>query len=118
MQKVDYIDWINAQNSKLTIIGWFAGLAYYNWFAHDGVVMPWWFHLILIVGGMFAASIVIGGGMAYLAGLIARIRVGKWDAHPEYFKTAGLIATALSFFAAKYALIFAGKYAVTFAGLL
>jgi hypothetical protein len=118
MRNAEYVDWINAHNSRLTIIGWFAGLAYYNWFASNGVTMPWWFHLILIVGGMFAASIVIGGGMASLTALLSRIFAGSTTARPEYFKTAGLIATVLAFFAAKYALIFAAKYAVTFAGLL
>lgn len=118
MQNIDRIDYINAQNSKLTIAGWFIGLAYYNWFASDGAALPLWVHLILIVGGMFAASIIVGGGMAYLAALLARIIAGTWNARPVYFMTAGLIATVLAFFAAKYALIFATKYAVTFAGLL
>ena len=109
MQNIDYIDYVNTQNSKLTIAGWFIGLAYYNWFASDGAALPWWIHLILIVGGMFAASIVIGGGMAILTALLSRRIAGATDARPGYFKTAGLISTVLAFFAAKYALIFAAS---------
>jgi hypothetical protein len=89
MQSIDRIDYINVQNSKLTIAGWFIGLAYYNWFASDGAALPLWVHLILIVGGMFAASIIVGGGMAYLAALLSRIKGGAWAARPDYFITAG-----------------------------
>ncbi|HUZ33694.1 MAG TPA: hypothetical protein VMV19_16560 [Xanthobacteraceae bacterium] len=118
MQAAEYVDWINGHNSRLTIIGWFAGLAYYNWFASVGPVLPWWVHLILIVGGMFAASIVIGGGMSCLTALLYRIFAGSATARPEYFKVAGLIATVLAFFSAKYVLVILAPYASALMGWL
>lgn len=34
------VEAINSYSAALTIIGWFAGLAYYNWFASHTVHVP------------------------------------------------------------------------------
>lgn len=98
------VDQINTENSKLVIVGWFIGLAYYNWFSSDATPLAWWLHAILVIGGLFVSSILIGGGMAILAGAANRAAFGNPEARPNLFKLAGLIAAALAFIAAKYAL--------------
>jgi hypothetical protein len=98
------VDQINSENSKLVIVGWFIGLAYYNWFSSDALPLPWWIHAILIIGGMFISSIVIGGSMALLAATANKAAFGNPEARPNLFKLAGLIAAVLAFFVAKYAL--------------
>jgi hypothetical protein len=103
---IDRIDYINTQNSKLVIGAWFVGLAYYDWFA-SGPSLAWWVHLALIVVGMFISSIVIGGGMAILAAALNKSAFGYAEARPNLFKLAGLLATVIAFFAAKYAVMVA-----------
>jgi hypothetical protein len=70
----------------------------------------WWGHLILVVGGLFASSIIIGGGMSLLAALVTKIATGKADGSPHAFSWAAFISPVLAFFAAKYALIFAASF--------
>lgn len=71
------IERINTYSSKHTIVGWFVGLAYYNWFSSSAEPVSLWGHVALIVIGMFAASIIIGGGVAIVIGLITRIATGS-----------------------------------------
>ena len=99
------IDRVNDLASKQVILGWFAGLAYYNWFTGSPISVPWWAHIILVVGGMFASSIIIGGGMSLLAAGITKLMFGRSDAVPGLFGWAGIIATILAFIASKYALL-------------
>ncbi|RVP57114.1 hypothetical protein CN071_27830 [Sinorhizobium meliloti] len=100
------IDNINGKAAKMTIIGWFAGLAYYNWFSSTPIDVPLWAHAVLGVVGMFAAAIVIGGGMALLAGGITKLATGRVDGSPHAFSWAAFISPVLAFFAAKWALQF------------
>jgi hypothetical protein len=97
------IEAINAYASKMTILGWFIGLAYYNWFAHRTVHVPIWGHALLVVVGMFAASIIIGAGMALIAGAITRTITGKLEGSPHVYSWAAFISPVLAFFAADYA---------------
>lgn len=99
------VDEINTSSSKLVILGWFAGLAYYNWFATAPIPVPIWGHAILIVVGMFAASMIIGGGIAVAIGKILMTSHGNPEALPGLFALGGLIATVIAFFSAKYALM-------------
>ncbi|HEX8663362.1 MAG TPA: hypothetical protein VF744_04970 [Beijerinckiaceae bacterium] len=99
------IDRVNTISSKLTILGWFAGLAYYNWFSSAPISVPFWAHLVLIVGGLFASSIVIGGGMALLAAFVTKLATGRADGSPDAFSWAAFISAALAFLAAKYGLL-------------
>ena len=98
------IDSIGTENSKLVIVGWFIGLAYFNWFSSAPISVQWWAHAILIVGGMFVASIVIGGGIAVLIGVV--INKAGWSRRSgTYLKAGGLISAVLAFFAARYGLL-------------
>jgi len=89
----------------MTIAGWFIGLAYYNWFSSDPISVPMWAHAVLIIGGMFAASIVIGAGLALLAALLTKLITGNPEGNPNAFAWAAFIGPVLAFFAAKYALL-------------
>ena len=48
----------NRKSSQFTILGWLAGLAYYVWFGSIEANMLE--HFILVVGGVFLSSIIIG----------------------------------------------------------
>jgi hypothetical protein len=98
------IERINTQAAYLTIIGWFAGLAYYDWFASTAPHLPWWMHLILIFAGMFVASVMIGGLMAILMAVLTKLVTGDTEGSPHGFAWAAFISPVLAFFAAKYAL--------------
>jgi hypothetical protein len=92
----------------MTIVGWFTGLAYYNWFSSTGVHLPIWQHALLVVVGMFAASIIIGAGMALVAAALTKVITGRSDSSINAFAWAAFISPAIAFFAAKYVLQFWG----------
>jgi len=94
---------------KLTILGWFIGLAYFNWFARGGYsVLPWWAHAGLIVGGL-VASYIIGLWVIRLAALLWRL---LWK--PASLQAFGLVpiivSPVIAFFAAKYALLLTASF--------
>ena len=99
------IERINTSASKMTIIGWLAGLGYFNWFATDPISVPIWAHVALIIGGMFFASIAIGAGLALLAAAVTKVATGRTEGSPHAFSWAAFIGLVLSFVAAKYGLI-------------
>lgn len=98
------IERIGTQASKMTIIAWFAGLAYYNWFASTPISAPLWGHIILVIGGMFFASVVIGGGLALISAAITKMLTGRQDGSPHVFAWAAFIGIVPAFFAAKQGL--------------
>ena len=100
------IDTVKAKAAKATIFGWFVGLAYYNWFAHQPPHVPFWGHLLLGFVGMFVASIVIGGGLALVAALLTRMTTGRLDGSSDFFAWGVFIGPVLAFFAAAPALLF------------
>jgi hypothetical protein len=71
------IETVNTYAAKWTIGGWFAGLAYYNWFSSTAAHVPLWAHFLLVTVGMFAVSIVIGGGMALVAAYVTKACHGQ-----------------------------------------
>ncbi|MDP7028710.1 MAG: hypothetical protein QF733_00645 [Phycisphaerales bacterium] len=95
----------NTCSSQTSILGWFAGLAYYNWFAGDPISVPFWAQIILIIGGLFASSIIIGGGLAILAGIVTKVVTGRFDGSPNAFAWAALVSPVLNFIAVRYALL-------------
>lgn len=99
------IDTVNTFAAKTTIGGWFVGLAYYNWFASAPPHLAIWIHAILVVGGLFASSILIGGGMALLMGGLTKILTGRVDGSPHAFSWGAFISPVIAFFAAKYVLL-------------
>lgn len=90
------VEQTNTKSSKLAIIGWLAGLAYYVWFGSiEASILG---HAILIVGGIFVSSIVIGGGVAFFFGLLTRIFTGSWDGSPHGYAWGAFIAPVIAFF--------------------
>jgi len=103
------IDRINYTVAQWTVTGWFLGLAYFNWFSSTGPKLPMWVQLALAVGGLFASSILIGGGIAALAAVATRVATGRSDGSPVGFMLAGWVSPLLAFFAAKYAVLLAAQ---------
>ncbi|UDL90191.1 hypothetical protein LGH82_01990 [Mesorhizobium sp. PAMC28654] len=106
------VDQINGKASGMVIFGWFVGLAYYNWFSRSPISVPIWAHIVLIVVGMFAASIIIGGGLALIAAGITKAVTGSAQGSPHAFSWAAFIGLILAFFPAGYALEMFKSYTV------
>jgi hypothetical protein len=96
---------INTSASKMTMVGWLAGLGYYNWFASDPISVPILAHVVLIIGGIFFASIAIGASLALLAAAVTKVVTGDIAGSPHAYSWAAFIGIVISFFAAKYGLI-------------
>ena len=96
---------VNACSSQTSIVGWFGGLAYYNWLASDPISVSFWGQVVLIIGGLFASSIIIGGGLAIMAGIVTKAATGRFDGSPHAFAWAAVVSPVLNFIAAKYALL-------------
>lgn len=99
METMDSIDRVNTGASKATIFGWFAGLA---WMAYsDSVVgLSWMDWALLVVVGMFAASIIIGGALSLLAALLTKVILGKGNESSTLFALAGIMAAIIAFLCA------------------
>jgi hypothetical protein len=93
------IDRIGDLSSKTTIVGWLGGLAWLALFTENAVGVVWWEWLILVIVGMFAASIVIGGGLAMLAAFLTRLVIGKSDGSPHAFVFTAIVSPLLSLYA-------------------
>jgi hypothetical protein len=86
----------NSRSSQFTIFGWLAGLAYYVWFGTiDATILE---HVILVVGGTFLSSIIIGGSVAFFFGFLTRIFTGSWDGSPHGYAWGAFIAPVIAFF--------------------
>lgn len=104
------VERVNTLASRMVLFGWFTGLAYYNWFTDNPIHVPLWAHAILVVVGMFAASIIIGGGLAFIAAGITKILTGRGDGDPIAYSWAAFLSIPIAFVAAKYALRFFSNY--------
>ncbi|HEY8381854.1 MAG TPA: hypothetical protein VIL09_06875 [Microvirga sp.] len=98
------IDRVNEKASRMVIFGWLAGLAYYNWFSSSPITVPLWGHAVLVIGGIFVASIIIGAGLALCAAAVTKMVTGRTDGSIHAFSWAAFIGPVLAFFASKYAL--------------
>jgi hypothetical protein len=98
------IDKVNTVAATHTIIGWFAGLAYFNWFASNADKITWWEQALLIVVGMFAASIIIGGAVALLMAAITKVVMREVGDNATLFAWGAFISPVIAFFSAKYVL--------------
>jgi len=94
---------VNAIAAKWTIYGWFLGLAYFEWFAAVPAHLPIWELAILVVIGMFASSVIIGGGVALILGAMTKTITGSWG-DTTYYPWGALISPMLAFFAARFVL--------------
>ena len=90
------IDKVNEKASVFTIIGWLMGLAYYVWFGSINASLLE--NIILAVGGVFGSSIIIGGGVALIFGVVTRIGTGSWSGSPHGYAWGAFIAPVIAFF--------------------
>ncbi|WP_273499677.1 hypothetical protein [Lentibacter algarum] len=86
----------NTKSSQFTILGWLVGLAYFVWFGSIEATMLQ--HAILLLGGIFLSSIIIGGGVAFFFGILTRIFTGTWDGSPHGYAWGAFIAPIIAFF--------------------
>jgi hypothetical protein len=98
------IEGINTKSARNTAIGWFAGLAYFNWFASDSEPLSIIADFLLVVIGAPAACMVIGVGVALLASLVTKLWTGRVDGSPHAYASGALISPVLAFFAAEPAI--------------
>ena len=104
------VEQINTKAAKFTIVGWFVGLAYFNWFSSTAVHVSLVGHAILVIVGMFAASILIGMGIALIMGLITKAATGSTLGSPHGYAWGAFISPVIAFFAADWATIFVARY--------
>lgn len=93
------VDQVNSKCAGATIFGWFVGLA---WVAYSGSVigLSWLDWVLLVVVGMFVASIIIGAGFAVLAAGITKLATGRSDGSPHLFAWGVFICPIIAFFSA------------------
>ena len=79
------------------MLGWALGLA---WIAYFDTVpgLSFWDWIILVVVGLFGASVIIGGGFAMLLAWLTKLSYGKSDARPELFAWGVVIGPIVAFF--------------------
>jgi hypothetical protein len=61
-------------------------------------------HIILVVVGMFAASVIIGLGVALFFALLTKLFTGRHDATTDLYAWGAFISPVLAFFAAGWAI--------------
>jgi hypothetical protein len=98
------IEMVNTYAAKWSIGGWFAGLAYYNWFSNDAPHASLLGHVLLIVVGMIAASVLVGGSVALVFALGTKLVTGSAEGSPHGYAWGAFISPVLCFFLAKLAL--------------
>ncbi len=104
------VEQVNTKAAKFSIAGWFVGLAYYNWFSSTPTHVSLVGHIILVIAGMFAASIIIGMGVALIFGGLTKLLTGRFDATPDLYAWGAFISPVIAFFAAGWAIRLIGQY--------
>jgi hypothetical protein len=97
------IERVNARAARLSLAGWFGGLAYFNWFNSAGVDLSPVGHIILVGGGMIVA-ILIGLAVALIMGAITKAATGRTDGSIYSYMVGAIISPVLTFFAARGAI--------------
>ena len=101
---MDIVNRVNEASAVRTVGGWYAGLGYYGWWSTSAPHVPWWADLLLGTVGMMIACIIIGGGLASLAGLVTLAATGKAESSTLAFATAGYVSPIVAFIVSGYAL--------------
>jgi hypothetical protein len=104
------IEQINTKAAKCSIAGWFLGLAYFNWFSSTAAHVSIAGHIVLVVVGLFAVSILIGMIVALILGLIAKFLTGRIAGISHGDAWGALISPAIAFFAADWAIRLVAEY--------
>jgi len=105
-----WVEQINTKAAKYSIAAWFVGLAYFNWFASTATHVSIAGHIILVVVGMFAASILIGMMVTLILGLTTVLLAGRTDASPRGDAWGAFISPVIAFFAAGWAIRLVAQY--------
>lgn len=90
------VEQANAKSSQYTVIGWLAGVAYFVWYQSIDLSIQG--HVILVAGGGFISSIIIGGGMALVSGALTRVFTGSWSGSHHGYAWGAFIAPVIAFF--------------------
>lgn len=96
------IEQVNNYSSKLAIWGWFAGVAYYGWWTSSAPTIPLWGYAALIIIGMFAASIIVGGGLALIAAGVTKLVTGGAERSTNAYAWASFLSPVGAFWLAKW----------------
>lgn len=93
------IDEVNTKVAKMTIFAWFVGLSWCYWQKDTSTltILDW---LVLVIPGTFAVSILIGGGVAALLGVLTKIATGSMYNSAKFYSLGVLISPVLTFVAA------------------
>lgn len=99
---------MNTTTAKASVGAWFAGLVYALWFSSTGLPpgvsgIGFIYGVILVVGGMFLSSIVIGGGTILVLGGLSKVMTGRFDGKPAIFSLGLIIVPVLCFLAGGWA---------------
>jgi len=105
-----WVEQINTKAAKYSIAAWFVGLAYFNWFSSTATHVSIAGHIILVVVGMFAASILIGMMVTLILGLTTVLLAGRTDASPRGDAWGAFISPVIAFFAAGWAIRLVAQY--------
>jgi hypothetical protein len=105
-----WVEQINTKAAKYSIAAWFVGLAYFNWFSSTATHVSIAGHIILVVVGMFAASILIGMMVTLILGLTTMLLAGRTDASPRGDAWGAFISPVIAFFAAGWAIRLVAQY--------
>jgi antibiotic biosynthesis monooxygenase (ABM) superfamily enzyme len=81
-----------------------AGLAYYNWFAAAPNHVSLWLHAILVLVGMYATGLIIGGCVNLVLGLITKLITGNMFGNLNLYVLSYFISPVIAFLAAEPAL--------------
>jgi hypothetical protein len=101
---------VNTKAARYSVVGWFIGLAYFNWFSSTAAHVSLTGHILLVVIGMFAASILIGLLVALILGLITKFATGRMDGSPHGYAWSAFVSPVVAFFAAGYAIKLVARY--------
>jgi hypothetical protein len=104
------IERINTKAARNSIIGWFIGLAYFNWFSSTPVHVSLVGHVVLVVVGLFAASILIGMVVALVFAVITKIATGRTDGSPHGYAWGAFTSPVIAFFAVEPAIRLVATY--------
>jgi hypothetical protein len=88
----------------LTIIGWLAGLVFYEWFAFAPFYVPLWDLCLLAIFGAFLSTIIITNTVQTIAGAITYKLTGNFEGSTDIHGWSVVISPLLAFVAAKYVL--------------
>jgi hypothetical protein len=93
------IDAKNTRASKAIVIGWVAGLAYFVWWGD--IEASFWANIVLVAVGVFVSSIVLGGAVAMVMGVMTRMTTRSQGGSTNFLPWGVFISPVVAFFVSK-----------------